>query len=142
MTLRLPTMQEAKKKAKQLRQDKAAEGTAISHAQALETVAHHHGFRDWNTFQAAIKDRPPNEWHAGQRVKGHYLSQPFTATVLSVESLHPGWFRLVIDLDEAVDVVTFESFSNLRKRLRAVIGPDGYTKERTSGGRPHLQLDM
>jgi len=28
----------------------------------------------------------------------------------------PGWFRLAVDLVEAVDVLTFDSFSNFRKR--------------------------
>ena len=74
-------------------------------------------------------------------MSGEYLSQRFSATVLSAEQQRPGWFRLVLDLDEAVDVVRFDSFSNLRKQIRIVVGPDGRSKERTSDGTPHLVLD-
>lgn len=141
MTRDLPTVAQAKQEAKRLRVALAAEGTAISHAQALERVAHRHGFRDWNAFHAEIRDRPPQGWSVGVRVSGRYLAQPFAATVRSAEQLRPGWFRLVLDLDEAVDVVRFESFSNLRKQIRAEVGPEGHSKERTSDGTPHVELD-
>lgn len=137
----LPTLAQAKVQAKRLRQDLAAEGAQISHAEALEKAAHRHGFRDWNAFHAAIRDLSPEGWSAGGRVTGTYLSQPFVATVLSAEQLRPGWFRLVLELDEAVDVVRFESFSNLRKQIRIVVGPNGQSKERTSDGTPHIVLD-
>ena len=138
----LPTLVDAKAQAKRLRNDLAAEGTQITHAQALEKTAHRHGFRDWNAMHAAIRDLPPNAWAIGGRVSGRYLSQPFVATILSVEHLRPGWVRLVLDLDEAVDVVRFEGFSNLRKRLRVEVGPNGHSKERTSDGTPHVVLEL
>ena len=136
----LPTPPEAKHLAKALRSELAAVGKTISHAEALERIAHNHGFRDWNAFHAAIKDRAPENWRVGGRVAGHYLSQPFEATVLSSERQRPGWFRLVLDLDKAVDVVRFESFSNLRKQIRVVVGPDGHSRERASDGTPHVVL--
>lgn len=142
MTRHLPTSAEAKQQPRRLRADLVAQGSVISHAQALEMVAHQHGFRDWNAFHAAIGNRPPEGWTPGGRVEGNYLSQRFTATVVAVETLRPGWFRLVLDLDEAVDVVRFDSFSNFRKRIRAVIGPDGHSKERTSDGEPHVRLEL
>lgn len=142
MTLDLPTLAEAKIQAKQLRAQRAGQGTPISHAQALEGIAQRHGFRDWNAFHAAIRDLVPEGWNVGGRLSGRYLSQPFAATVLSSEQLRPGWFRLSLDLDEAVDVVRFDSFSNRRKRIRVVVGPDGRSKERTSDGVPHVQLDV
>jgi hypothetical protein len=141
MTRDLPTTTEAKALAKRLRADLAAEGTPISHGEALERVAHGQGFRDWNAMHAAIRDLTPQGWSSGGRVTGRYLSQPFAATVMSAEQVRPGWFRLSLDLDEAVDVVRFESFSNLRKQIRVVVGPDGRSKERTSDGTPHLVLD-
>lgn len=61
---------------------------------------------------------------------------------MAAETPRSGWFRLVLDLDEAVDVVRFDSFSNYRKRIRAVIGPNGHSKERTSDGVPHVRLDL
>lgn len=112
MNANLPTLVEAKAQARRLREGLAAEGRQISHSRSLELVASQHGYRDWNTFHAALGNRPPDGFVPGGRVTGHYLSQPFAATVLSVEMPRSGWFRLVLDLDEAVDVVTFDSFSN------------------------------
>ena len=142
MTRDLPTISQAKQAAKQLRATLAEQGEAISHAQALERVAQRNGFRNWNAFHAEMRDRPPQGWTAGGRVTGRYLSQPFAATVLAAGQLRPGWFRLVLDLDEAVDVVRFDSFSNLRKRIRVDVGPDGHSRERTSDGTPHVALDL
>ncbi|MEO1679241.1 MAG: glyoxalase superfamily protein [Pseudomonadota bacterium] len=138
----LPTLADAKRLAKDLRLELAAKGSPISHAQALERIAHSHGFRDWNALHAAIKDLPPQGWSIGERLTGRYLSQPFAATVRASEQVRPGWFRLELDLDEAVDVVRFESFSNLRKRIRVVVGPEGRSHERMSDGQPHMQLDV
>ena len=141
MSPHLPSLAEAKTHAKRLRADLAEQGSQISHAAALELVAHQNGFADWNGYHAAIGNRPPEGWAVGGRVQGRYLSQPFTATLIAVEMQRSGWFRLVLDLDEAVDVVTFDSFSNFRKRIQAVVGPEGKTRERTSDGCAHLQLD-
>jgi hypothetical protein len=142
MTNDLPTTTQAKDQARRLRQELAATGTAISHAQALERTARRYGYRDWNAFHAAIAGRPPEGWTPGGRVSGHYLAQPFAATVISAEQLRPGWFRLVLNLDEAVDVVRFDSFSNFRKQIRVVVGPDGHSKERTSDREPHVRLTL
>ena len=141
MTQPLPTLAEAKLSAKHLRADLAAEGVTISHSQALEKIAHGFGFRDWNGLHAAIGDLPERGWRAGLRGTGLYLSQPFVATVLSAEEGEPGWFEMTLNLDEAVDVVRFEGLSNLRKRIRAQVGPDGRAHEHTSDGAPQLQLD-
>lgn len=141
MTTDLPTLAEAKMSAKTLRADLAAKGVHLGHSQALERIAQRHGFRDWNSLSAAIRDLAETSWRAGQRVTGSYLSQRFAATVLSAQERAPGWVRLELDLDDAVDVVRFEGFSNLRKRIRGEVGPDGRSRERTSDGVPHLQLD-
>lgn len=142
MSHALPTVTEAKQQAKRLRTQLAHKGTTISHSSALELVAHQNGFRDWNTFYAAIGNRPPEGWTPGGRVQGSYLSQPFEATIVAVETPRPGWFRLVLDLDEAIDLVTFDSFSNFRKRIRGTVGPEGISRERTSDGVPHLKLNI
>lgn len=142
MTSELPTIAKAKREAKRIRATLTEQGEPISHAQALEKVPQRHGFRDWNAFHAEMRDRPPQGWTAGGRVTGHYLSQPFAATLLAADQLRPGWFRLVLNLEEAVDVVRFESFSNLRKQIRVEVGPDGHSKERTSDGTPHVELDL
>lgn len=141
MTPDLPTLTEAKNMAKALRKRLTTEAVALSHSQALERIAKDHGFKDWNGFHAAIEVSQSKTWAIGTRVTGRYLSQPFDATVLSTQQLRPGWFRLVLDLDEAVDVVRFDSFSNLRKQIRVEIGPARHSKERTSDGIPHVELD-
>lgn len=142
MTTHLPTIAQAKAQAKRLREQLAQDGTTISHGKALELMAHQLGFRDWNTLHAAIGNRPPDGYAPGGRVTGRYLSQPFAATVIAVERVGTGWYRLELDLDDAVDVVSFDSFSNFRKRIRGMIGPSGHSHERTSDGRPQLDLDI
>ena len=138
----LTTVGEAKALAKRLRTDLKDHGRSVTHAQALEIVAHQHGYRDWNTLCAAIGRNEPHTWTPGQRVCGNYLSRPFNGTLVAFQRLRRGWFRVMIDLDEPVDVVTFASFSNRRKRIRATVGPDGYTSEHTSNGLPHLKLEV
>ncbi|KFE36307.1 glyoxalase superfamily protein [Thioclava atlantica] len=140
MSAPLPTLTEAKAAAKRLRAEQRAQGVEISHAKALERIAHRLGFRDWNACHAAIADRTPDAFTPGARVRGRYLTQPFTATVRNAQNLGAGWFRIELDLDAAVDVVTSAHFSNFRKRVRGDVGPDGHSRERTSDGTPHLEI--
>ena len=49
---------------------------------------------------------------------------------------------MVLELDQPVDVVTFDSFSNWRSRVTKVIGPDGRSFDTTSDGMPHLVLKL
>lgn len=65
-------------------------------------------------------------WTLDDRVSGTYLSQPFTGKVVSAAMLKPGWFRLALQLDEAVDVVTSSHFTNLRTH-RCTRFPSGST---------------
>lgn len=139
---RLPTIAEAKAQARRLRDGIASEGRDISHSRALELVAAQHGYRDWNTLHASIGNRPPDGYSVGDQVAGRYLKQPFAGRIRAVQALRPNWFRLVIDLDEAVDVVSFDSFSNLRSRITVSVGPEGRSRERTSDGVPHAELDI
>ncbi|MDS1136555.1 glyoxalase superfamily protein [Nitratireductor indicus] len=137
----LPSNEAAKALAKRLRLKLQEQGTCISHGQSLELVAHQYGFRDWNTFRAAISDRQAVDWKPGNRVRGAYLSHPFLAEIIAVEALQSGWFRLTLELDKPIDVVRSEDFSNLRKRVTGVIGPAGRSKEKTSDGFPHLIVE-
>ncbi len=141
MMNQIPTIAEAKALAKKLRAHLESQGRATSHAQALETVAHQHGYRDWNTFCAVISAREEDPWEPGMRVQGTYLAQPFKGSIIAKMKQGPGWFRLVLDLDEPVDVVMFEGFSNYRRRIRGIVGPDGHSRERTSNGVPHLRVE-
>ncbi|SDU28450.1 glyoxalase superfamily protein [Stappia sp. ES.058] len=142
MKNRLPTRLEAKAQARRLRAGLGERGIRIGHAQALERVAHDHGFRDWNALHAAIDDRPPANWTRGGRVSGTYLLQSFTARVVDAEPLRSGWVRMVLDLDDPVDVVSFDGFSNLRRRIRGLVGPRGHSRERTSTGNAHLRIEI
>jgi catechol 2,3-dioxygenase-like lactoylglutathione lyase family enzyme len=60
----------AKDQARRLRADLAAAGHTVSHALALELVAHVHGARDWNTFaaRADLPAPPARAPHAGPAV--------------------------------------------------------------------------
>ena len=138
----LPSLAEAKRQAKWLREQTGSEGAGIGHSRALELVAKSYGYRDWNTFHAVIRDRPPKGFVPGERVRGYYLGQPFAATVIDVEVRAPGWYRLSLEADQAIDVVAFDSFSNFRKRISGTVGPEGKSRERTSDGRPHLEVDV
>jgi hypothetical protein len=142
MNTQLPSAARAKDQAQLLRAKMAKDGSPIGHARALELVAHQHGFRDWNTMFAAIGNGPPKDLAIGDKVSGTYLSQPFTAHVVSISCIQPGWFRLELHLEEAVDVVTSKGFSNYRSRIRGVVGPKGHSIERTSDGKAHLQIDL
>jgi len=143
-TLTLPSLDALKAQAKRLRATFGAQGNPIGHGQALELLAHQHGYKDWNTFHAAIGNRPPPTPVAiGDRVRGHYLGQAFNAEVIGVQALSSvDKFRITLNFDEAVDVVTFESFSAYRKRVTCTIDRAGRTAEKTSDGRPHLQLRL
>lgn len=139
----LPSLETIKDQAKRLRVRLSAEGSTVSHSKALELVAAQYGFRDWNTLSAKAGNRPPlNPWMLGSHVSGHYLGQPFRGEVISVRAIasRPGFYRLELNFNEPVDVVTFDSFSSFRHRVVATVGEDGRTVEKTSDGRPHMEL--
>ncbi|EFO29406.1 conserved hypothetical protein [Roseibium sp. TrichSKD4] len=139
----LPRLDDAKAQAKRLRTQLQADGTAISHSKSLELIASQFGYRDWNTFHAAAGNQSESEFALGEKVSGKYLGHVFTGTVISLETINgQGWKRIGIDFDTPMDVVTFDSFSSFRKRIHGTIGPDGHTKEKTSDGQPHLQLNI
>ncbi|SFR45321.1 hypothetical protein SAMN04488005_2127 [Yoonia tamlensis] len=137
MTVQLPRLQDAKAQAKSLR----AGTTGISHAQALEQIAKKYGFRDWNSLHAAIIAEPLQSLAAGARVGGRYLGHRFQGEIIRTREIGAGFVTLEIQFDHPVDTVCFTSFQNMRSRVTATIGPDGYSKERTSDGVPHLVLD-
>jgi hypothetical protein len=140
----LPALDALKDQARRLRKRFVDDGQAIGHARALELIAAQYGFRDWNTLHAKVGNRPPfNPWMLGARVRGHYLGQPFDAEVRGVQALsaEPGRYRLTLHFDEPVDVVTFESFSAFRQRVSCTVDETGRSRERTSDGRPHLELE-
>lgn len=140
---KLPSLDDLKNQAKRLRDTLGRQGTAINHSRALELIAAQHGFRDWNTLMGAIGNGPPaRSYSIGDQVIGSYLGQTFTGTIIAVQTLTSahGRTRVTFDFDEAVDVITFESWSAFRKRVTVTLDEEGRTVEKTSNGVPHMVL--
>ena len=113
-----------KAQAKRLREKLRGSALQISHGEALEMLAHQHGVRDWNTLRAMAGNRV--HLRVGDRVEGSYLNQPFSAAIRNMNKLRDGAHRrITLHLDEAVDVVRFDSFSSFRQRITGVIVRDG-----------------
>lgn len=132
------TIDEAKAQAKALRAALTVQGYTITHAQALELVAQQHGAKDWNTLHARLSQpTAPPELALGDRVRGQYLGQPFNGKIIGLSG--PASHRQIeIRFDQPVDVVRFESFSNLRQQIRATVNESGRSHRRTSDGVPQL----
>lgn len=131
----------AKAEAKALRTRRAAEGRPITQAEALEHIARASGLRDWNTLCAKLASTAGPTLAAQTRVKGQYLGVDFSGQIISTSG-NPEALKIAIQLDTPIDTVRFESFSNMRSRLHATIGPDGRSTEKTSDGIPHLILEL
>lgn len=137
----LPSVTELKAQAKRLRSALASRGQTVSHSQSLELLSAQYGFRDWNTACAAAAALPNPCFALGDRVVGHYMGQPFSGQLIGLSKLgKSGQLRVTLKFDEAVDVVSFESFSNHRTRVTCVIGEDGTAIKKTSNGEPHLKM--
>jgi len=144
MATRLPSLDELKGQARRLRTSLATAGNDITHSRSLELIAQQYGFADWNTLYAKVGNEPPKRaWAVGDRVSGSYLGKRFSGTVLALKAAtsYPGYYTITVDFDEAVDVVDFESFSALRKRVTATIDEQGISPSKTSNGRPHMVLE-
>ena len=138
----LPSLDAIKQQAKRLRAGLDEDGDFLTHSESLELIAKQYGFRDWNTLHAAIGNRPPApRFQLGGRVKGRYLGQPFTGEIVAIRSVPPDHFRIALQFDEPVDVVTFDSFSAYRSRVSALINRDGVTAEKTSNGLPQMIVE-
>ena len=133
----IPSRDVLKAQAKRLRADLGAKGTDMTHATALETVAHQWGMRDWNTL-AARADVGAVQWHPGQRVSGRYLGHPFTGMVKAAQLASSGFWSLTLRFDEAVDVVESEHFSALRRQVNCTVNARGESPQKTSNGQPHV----
>ncbi|RDE09878.1 hypothetical protein DVH29_04920 [Pelagibacterium lacus] len=135
------TTTDLKTEAREYRTAQVDAGRPISHAQSLEMVARFHGFRDWNTAAGVLPMTRGPVFAVSQRIEGVYLKQPFTGTIIGVAALGAGdMFRLTVQFDEPVDVVTFESFSAYRQRVNATVSRDGISPSRTSDGDPHMVI--
>jgi len=135
----LPSVNVLKVQAKKLRSELARSGHEVSHSKALELLAQQHGLRDWNTLCALAGNRL--KLQPGDRVRGRYLGQPFTANLLGLTLGADGRRRVTLHLEDPVDVVRFDSFSSFRLRVSGQISEDGISPQRTSDGEPQLVIE-
>ncbi|WP_386627536.1 glyoxalase superfamily protein [Sulfitobacter geojensis] len=138
-TIQIPSRDVLKAQAKRLRSDLAAKGQTMSHAQALETIAHQWGARDWNTLSARASNIHPG-WSPGQRVAGRYLGHPFDGEIKAARQQANGFWSLTLRFDEAVDVVTSPLFSSFRRQVNTTLNAEGHSPQKTSDGQPHMVL--
>ena len=140
MTTQIPSRDVLKTQAKTLRRDMAARGNPMTHAEALETVAHQWGARDWNTLSAQSARAIPG-YTPGMRVSGRYLGHSFDGVVKAARLSANGFWSLTLRFDQAIDVVTSELFSSFRRQVNVTVNARGETAQKTSDGVPHLVLD-
>ena len=140
MTGFIPSIDAAKAQAKSLRASLSAKGREIGHSAALELVAKSYGHKDWNTLHAAIGNAVRAPVELGQIVTGRYLKQEFLAEIIDIAEVSEGRYEVTLQFDQPVDVVTFDSFSNFRSRVRKIVGSDGRSFDTTADGQPHLVL--
>ena len=143
MTMALTTIDDFKAQAKRLRRAMADQGSEIAHSAALELVAKSHGERDWNTLAALARrdDTGGLSLAIDQKVRGTYLGQPYEGRIVSLTKLPTGGlYRIAVQFDRPVDVVTFDSFSAFRSRVTAVIDTTGVSPRRTSNGQPQMTV--
>ncbi|ASP37134.1 glyoxalase superfamily protein [Labrenzia sp. VG12] len=137
----LPSVAQLKAQAKRLKAALAEKGQKLSHSQALELLSAQYGFKDWNTAHAVASRQNQMPLAVGDRVSGSYMKQAFQGEILALARIGPvGQYRVTLQFDEAVDVVTFDSFSAYRSRVTCLIDADGVAIKRTSDGEPYLRL--
>ena len=139
-SLDTPSIQTLKAEARALRDERMLAGTPLGQGQALEEVARQHGYRDWNTASAMLPERLAVPVQVGQRVKGSYLSRPFTGMVLGVQLLSDmRHYEVTVKFDKPVNVSKFD-WPMERHRVRATVDVTGVSPARTSDGEPHMRL--
>ncbi|NNE52117.1 MAG: hypothetical protein HKN30_06910 [Sulfitobacter sp.] len=139
MTHPIPTRDLLKAQAKRLRADLASRGQSITHSEALETVAHQWGARDWNTLAARAASAHAG-WAPGQPVAGRYLGHPFTGHIKAARQAASGYWSLTLRFDEAIDVVASDHFSAFRRQVNTTVNAEGHSPQKTSDGQPHVVL--
>lgn len=141
----LPSIAVLKEQARRLRAGLAREDVTITHSKSLELLAGQFGYKDWNTLRAAADKLCPSFLTSvGTRVSGQYLGQQFEGSVVGLRAMRtsPGRFRVTVKFDQPVDVVTCASMCNVRRTVSCIVDKSGRSKEKTSNGHPHLQLEV
>lgn len=133
---------QAKARARERRAGPGAGGAPVSDAEALERIAAELGSPCLNTASARLWNEPGAPLQVGDLVAGRYLEQPFTGRAPGVREVAGGAaFDVTIRFDEAVDVVEFESFPNLRTQVQITVSAAGVSAFRTSDGVPHMVVE-
>lgn len=142
MSMPIMSLDDLKSQARSLRQALTASGHAVSHSQSLELLARQMGHRDWNTLHATVGNTQPSPYQLGQQIRGTYLGQRFTGEIIGLREMADGArYHVTLRFDAPVDVIRFESMTNLRSQITAIVDRRGVTAEKTSDGQPHLVLD-
>lgn len=138
-----PTVSDLKDQARRLRQALSEQVTEITHSKSLELLAQQYGARDWNALRAqANAGATRNLPQVGDRLQGHYMGKPFTGVLKAIQKhSNKGAWRVSIQLDQPVDVVSFDSFSSWRHRITGTVDQNGVSMRKRSDGMPHLTLD-
>lgn len=138
----VPPLGTLKQQAKFMRTDLTEDGISVTHSKSLEILAHQYWFIDWNgLYAAAQKNSIFTTLRVGQTINGVYLGQKFVGEVIGLQKLAAsGRYRLSLQLDEPIDVVTFDSFSNMRRRIVCRVDEGGISTEKTSDGQPQMVL--
>ncbi|MEP1209446.1 MAG: glyoxalase superfamily protein [Rhizobiaceae bacterium] len=142
--LPLPSLENLKQQAKRLRSQLSVDAKPVSHSQALELLAHQYGYKNWNVLHAACGNQPPGPpVTLGTQVSGRYLGQAFTGEVIAVAALsQPDQFRITVNFEKPVDVIKFDGWSAMRRRVSSQISRQGQSPQRTSDGAPIMELDL
>lgn len=136
-----PNVANLKAEARRYRASHSAQGRTLSHARALELVAHQHGFADWNTACAKAKSHPvPKRFPAGAQVEGRYLGHPFVARIVAASQMDDEQVFITLELEEPVDVVDSPRFSALRKRISGTVDRQGRSAALLSSGIPQIEI--
>lgn len=140
-SLDTPSTQTLKAEARALREERATSPNPLTHGAALEEVARRHGYRDWNTASAALPERLAVPVQVGQRVKGSYLSRPFTGLVIALKLLPDmAHYEVTVKFDRPVNVSKFASMVHERQRVTATVDVHGVSPAHTSDGEPHMRV--
>ena len=135
-----------KVQAKRLRKALASRNLTVSHTGSLELLAQSHGFRDWNTAIAMTRKREPvqvGDLGIGKRFAGSYLGHAVCGQIRGVTRTPVGGVsRIVVHLDQPVDVVTSERFSALRQRIASRINEDCEPVLANGTRGPGLSVDL
>ncbi len=138
-----PSVSDLKDQARRLRQALSDQGTLITHSKSLELLAQQYGSRDWNTLrskaEAHVTETLPR---VGDRLHGQYMGQSFSGVLKALQKHgNKGALRVSIQLDQPVDVVSFDRFSSWRHQITGTVDQNGVSFRKRSDGTPHLVVE-